>query len=125
MSTPDTCPKSCPHGRGFNCPECWPKGRPAPDVTLHEGGTSITGPDAMLLFKAVQLRAFLRLYIKTGIRPTRGVGPRAMLDAATGITGKPYKGRQYPQAMADLDVWIDTMRGALDIRDERGASHAV
>lgn len=23
-TTPNTCPK-CPHGKGFNCPACWPK----------------------------------------------------------------------------------------------------
>ncbi len=91
------------------------------DVTLHStGGVSITGPDAMLYFKAAHLRSALRLFARTGIKPTRGVGGRQLMALATEITGKAYKARAYDQAVADLDVWLQTMRGALHVEDQRG-----
>ncbi len=89
------------------------------DVTLTDGGTMYAGADATLYFKAAHLRAALRLFARTGIKPTRGVGGRQLMALATEITGKPYKARAYDQAVADLDVWLQTMRGALHVEDQR------
>lgn len=85
------------------------------------GGTTITGPDAMLYFKAVTLRSSLKLFAKTGIMPTRGVTGPVMLRIATEITHKAYKRGQYQQALDDLGVWIDTMKAALPITTAEAA----
>lgn len=88
-------------------------------ITFHESGAvSITGRDAMTYYQAVQLHASMSLFVRTGLRPTRGVGGRAMLAMAGAITGKPYKARQYAAALTDLRVWISTMRAALPVTVE-------
>ena len=79
------------------------------------GGTTITGADGMRYFQAVTLRSSLKLFIKTGIIPTRGVTGAVMLRIATEITHKAYKRGQYQQALDDLGTWIDTMKAALPI----------
>lgn len=89
------------------------------EIVHHNGGTTITGPDGMRFFQAVQLKSFLRLYAKTGIRPTRGVGPTQMLALASSITGHKYKRGAFLEAAEDLSTWIETMRAALPIADER------
>lgn len=96
----------------------------APDnsaITLHDGGTSITGKDGMLYYKAITLKSSLSLFIKTGNRiiPTRGVTGPVMLRLASEFSGKTYKRGQYQQALDDLSVWIETMKAALPIEDER------
>ena len=92
-------------------------------ITIHpSGAVSITGPDAMAFYRAVQLRAAMRLHAKTGLIPTRGFGPGKMLAAAGAITGKTYRRGESGQAVADLDTWIDTMRAALPFTDERRAA---
>lgn len=92
-------------------------------VTITKGGAvCFSGPDAMAFYRAVQLRAAIRLHAKTGLIPTRGFGPGKMLAAAGAITGKAYRRGQSGQAVADLDTWIDTMRAALPFTDERRAA---
>jgi hypothetical protein len=90
-------------------------------ITHTDGGTTIVGPDAMLFYKAAQLKGFIGLYIKCGMIPTRGVTISKMLKMATEITKKPYKntddGRR--QAEADLQTWVNTMKAALPIEDKR------
>lgn len=82
------------------------------------GGTVFVGPDATAFFRAATIASGLRLYAKTGMRPNRLWTPSAMLKAATGITGKPYKRGQYEKAAADVTLWADTMKAALPIVKE-------
>lgn len=77
------------------------------------GGATLAGPDAMLFMKAVQLKSFIKLYLTTGIIPTRGVGIQRMLALATEITKKPYTRNTAEQAIEDLATWIETMRVAI------------
>lgn len=89
------------------------------EIVHHAGGAiSISGRDAMYYYRALHVRMALSMWIKTGLRPTRGVGPTQMLALASEYTGKTYKRGQHAQALADLQVWIDTMKAALPIRDE-------
>lgn len=82
------------------------------------GGTSIVGPDAMALFRAVSLKSSLQLYQKTGLIPTRGVTLTVMLKLAGQYSGKTYKRTEIDKAKADLQKWIDTMKAALPIEHE-------
>lgn len=86
-----------------------------PDISIGAGGTSIQGPDGMAYYRALTLASSLKLFIKTGIIPTRGVTGPVMLRIATEITSKTYKRGQYQQAHDDVKLWADTMRGALQV----------
>ena len=59
-------------------------------------------------FRAISLKAGLRLFAKTGMKPNRAWTPTAMLKTAGTITGKVYKRGQYDLAVADLDAWIQS-----------------
>lgn len=91
------------------------------EIRHTDGGTSLTGPDAMLFIKAVHLKAALGLHVKTEgrMRMTRSASPTRLLALAADITKKTYKRGQYQQAADDLKIWIETMRAALPITDER------
>lgn len=79
------------------------------------GGTAFVGPDGVALYRAKTIESGLRLYAKTGLKPNRAWTPSAMLKAATGITGKPYKRGQYVKAADDIKLWADTMATALPV----------
>ena len=82
--------------------------------TRNGNAVGFIGPDATNLFRAVMLRASIKLYAETGMKPTRGVGMRQMLDMASGYSGKLYKGKaDLARAAADLDIWINAMKSAL------------
>jgi hypothetical protein len=84
-------------------------------ITVTDGvATCYSGPDATNLFRAMTLRSALKL-AKVGISATRGVGPTALLKMAEGYSGKRYKRGQYDAAVADLTVWIETMKSALPV----------
>jgi hypothetical protein len=87
-------------------------------IVILEGGTVFEGQDAILLYKAVTLKGALKL-VQRGIRIHRRVGPTRLLEAATVITHKTYKRRDYAGAIADLEQWIAAMKAALPIHDER------
>lgn len=89
------------------------------DIVHHNGGTTISGPDGMLFYRAITVRASLRMYAKSGMKSTRMATPANMFAIAKEFTGKDYKRGQYQQAIDDLTVWIDTMRGGLQVEDER------
>jgi hypothetical protein len=82
------------------------------------GAVAVTGPDAILLYKALALRSALQLYAKTKIRPTRHIGPTDMLELAGEFSRRKYKRGAFAEAISDLTVWIDTMKAALPIIDE-------
>lgn len=91
------------------------------EITVHQGGgISITGRDGMHYYRALHVKMGLSLWIKNGLRLTRGVGPAQLLALASEYTGKTYKRGAHQQALDDLQVWIDTMKAALPFTDERG-----
>ena len=70
--------------------------------------TTFVGKRGVETFRAISLKAGLRLFSKTGMKPNRAWTPTAMLKAAGTITGKVYKRGQYDLAVTDLDAWIDS-----------------
>jgi len=89
------------------------------EVIIGNGGTAFVGPDAVRLIAAMQLRMALQMYVRTGLLPTRGVSATDLLRLATGYTGHAYKRGQHGEAARDVNTWIQTMKTALPIRDER------
>jgi len=88
-------------------------------IDLTNGGTSFVGHDAVNLFRAMTLKSSIRMYMKCGLIPTRGVTITKMLVMAGEYTGKTYKRGQGELAMNDLVVWIETMKCAMPVvRDE-------
>lgn len=90
------------------------------EVVIHRAGVSYVGPDAVALFRARCLESSIRLYLKTGIIPTRNVGVKRMCEFATGITKKPYPASRkgLTQAVEDLRTWAATMETALPVTEE-------
>jgi hypothetical protein len=83
------------------------------------GGTTFSGPDGTNLFRAATLVSALRL-LKVGITPTRGLTSKKAFAIAKEYTGKTYKRGQHDQAIADVGVWVATMKAALPIiKEER------
>jgi hypothetical protein len=96
---------------------------PADDsfIEAGKGHTTFVGPDATRLFAAVSLRGAIGLYLETGMRANRVYTPARMLAAASVITRKPHKRTQLAQAQADLTAWIEAMKAALPVIDQREA----
>lgn len=89
-------------------------------ITHSNGSTLLTG-DAIEFYRRAQLKAFIGLYIKTGMIPTRGVTISKMLKLATEITGQTYKNNRegWLKAEADLDKNVKTLRAAIPDVDNR------
>lgn len=85
-------------------------------VILNEKGEAVcfVGPDATRYFQAGVLWTGLGL-IKKGIKPSRGVTKRGMLQLAGHLMGKTYKINQIDQARDDIRVWMNAMRSALPV----------
>jgi hypothetical protein len=77
------------------------------------GGAAAVGPDATNMLRAAMCRSSIKLWIKTKLIPTRGVGIMALLSIAGEYTGKKYTRNQAQAAVDDLDTWVATMRAAL------------
>jgi hypothetical protein len=90
-------------------------------IEANNASMSFVGPDATRLFAATALRGAIDLYVKTGMKVNRAYTPTNMLAAAARITGQAYRRGQLPQASADLKAWIDAMRAALPVIDNRTA----
>lgn len=84
-------------------------------VRVGKGGTTFVGPDAVNLVRAATLVGALRMYVRCGMLPTRGVTATVMLRLAKEYTGKTYTRGQHAQAAEDVAVWINTMKAALPI----------
>jgi hypothetical protein len=84
-------------------------------ITFDKSGNAIgfQGPDAVAMYANASLAMHLRLFAETGIRPTRGVGPKQMLAMAGKVTGKTYKRSECLVAAADLSKWVQEMKAAL------------
>ena len=84
-------------------------------VSVHAGGITFEGRDAVRLFQAVSLRSGIKLYQKTKIRPNKAWTPTAMLTLAGRICGKTYRRGQFQEAIDDLTIWIETMKSAMPV----------
>lgn len=83
-------------------------------ITQGKGGTMFAGHDAVHLYRAAVLRSSLKL-LQAGIRPTRGVTMTKALQMVAEYTGKTYKRTQSNNAIADLTIWIETMKSAIPV----------
>lgn len=79
--------------------------------------TSYVGRDATQLFRVNMLKVSIRLWLKTGMKPTRGVGIKKMLEMASVYTGRKYKTSQAAEAIDDLHNWVSVMVSALPIEE--------
>lgn len=86
-------------------------------VAEQGGGISFVGHDAVELYRVMHIRAAIKLYAATGIIPTRGVGIKKMLAMAGSYTNRRYPATKHSAALAiaDLTVWIETMKSALPV----------
>lgn len=78
---------------------------------------SYVGHDATQLFRVNMLKVSIRLWLKTGMKPTRGVGIKKMLEMASIYTGRKYKTSQAAEAIDDLHNWVSVMVSALPIEE--------
>lgn len=89
------------------------------EVRLNDGSTAYVGQDATLLFAAVTLRSAIKLHKKTGMIPTRGMTITKMLAQAGKIANKTYRRGEHDRAINDLTIWINTMKAAIPVVDNR------
>lgn len=90
------------------------------EIKISKHATVYSGPDATELFRAQVLASSIKMWIKCGIIPTRGVTISKMLHLVARYSGKSYpRGKAgAAKAVADLEIWINTMRVALPIVTE-------
>lgn len=81
------------------------------------GGVMFSGPDAVNLARAISVKSALRLAM-VGLT-VRGVTKTGLLKIASEYTGINYKRGEYQKAREDLTTWIETMKLALPIEDNR------
>lgn len=79
--------------------------------------TSYIGPDATQLYRVNMIKVSIKLWLKTGMMPTRGVGIKKMLKMAEQYTGRKYKTSEAAYAVEDLHNWVTTMISALPIEE--------
>lgn len=83
-------------------------------ISTNAGGTSFVGPDAVRLFRAMQVRGALKMW-KAGLKVRRGIRLKDLLGIAGEHTGKTYKKSDLDTAIADLVQWIEAMKAALPV----------
>lgn len=79
--------------------------------------TSYVGRDATELFRVNMLKSSIKLWMKTGMMPTRGIGIQKMLKMASTYTGRKYKKSEAAYAVEDLHNWVTCMVSALPIEE--------
>lgn len=79
--------------------------------------TSYVGSDATHLYRVNMLKSCIKLWIKTGVVPTRGTGIRKMLTIAEVYTGRKYKTSEAAYAVEDLHNWVTCMVSAIPIKE--------
>ena len=86
----------------------------------------ITG-SAVLGFRGLMVKSSISLYLKTGMKPTRGVGPTQMVAIASEFTGKAYKrGRKgLEQALADLEALFAARPSLHEVGETRQVNKEV
>lgn len=76
------------------------------------GGVMLTG-SATEIFRVASLKGSIKL-MSAGIR-IRGMTLKRAFGIATTYTGNTYKRTEASQAIADLDLWLETARGATEV----------
>ena len=79
--------------------------------------TSYVGRDATTLYRVNMIKVSIKLWIKTGMMPTRGVTISKLLKMAEQYTGRKYKKSEAAYAVEDLHNWVSTMVSALPIEE--------
>jgi hypothetical protein len=76
-------------------------------------GTAITSPDAIETYRIAVIRARLKLVqaLAASHRSTKSMSPTYLLAAASRVTGKAYRQRQYDMAILDLTETINARKG--------------
>ena len=64
------------------------------------------GDRGVQTYRAVVIKHALQFYMDTGLKVNRAYTPGNMLKAASHITGKMYKQREYAKAISDLGAWL-------------------
>lgn len=83
--------------------------------TRNGKATTFVGPDATRLYRATVIKHSIELHSRCGMLPTRGVSITKLFALATEYTGKAYRRHEHSRAIADLELWIVTMRAALPV----------
>ena len=83
-------------------------------ISTNAGGTTFAGPDAVQLFRAMQIKGALKMW-KVGLKVHRGVRLKDLLGMVSEHTGKTYKKSDLDTAIADLVQWIEAMKAALPV----------
>lgn len=84
---------------------------------MRDGGVIYEGRDAIELFRAATLKTALKL-LSVGITPTHGFTMKRSLELTAQYTGQKYKRTEVQRAIADLTVWIETMKSAIPVEVE-------
>jgi hypothetical protein len=63
------------------------------------------------------IKVSIKLWMKTGMMPTRGVTITKLLKMAEQYTGRKYKKSEAAYAVEDLHNWVTTMVSALPIEE--------
>ena len=79
--------------------------------------TSYVGRDATQLYRVNMIKVSIKLWMKTGMMPTRGVTITKLLKMAEQYTGRKYKKSEAAYAVEDLHNWVTTMISALPIEE--------
>lgn len=79
--------------------------------------TSYVGRDATELYRVNMIKVSIKLWMKTGMMPTRGVTITKLLKMAEQYTGRKYKKSEAAYAVEDLHNWVSTMVSALPIEE--------
>jgi hypothetical protein len=67
---------------------------------------AFTGKAGVSTFRAIAIKGAIKLYRDTGIKASRNYTPKNMIAAASEITGKVLKPRDYTGAIEALEAWI-------------------
>jgi hypothetical protein len=87
-------------------------------VVINKSFTAYVGEDAVNLFRAIALKASLKMYADCGMLPNRNITPTMLLKMATGYTGHTYKGaNKYLEAAEGVRIWIETMKAAMPVEE--------
>lgn len=81
--------------------------------------TTFVGKDGVHLARAITTKSAINLYLKTRIKPTRGVGIKKLLAIATQYTKNPYKISEMQKAIDELDTFINTLQSALPVTERK------
>lgn len=88
-------------------------------IVINNGTTSFVGREAVDIYVAIMLKSGLRLYAKTGIKPSRSWTPTAMLAKASELAGRKFKRGQYAEAAEAMEALIK------EVREGRGEVEVV